>query len=828
MALETLSLKAKGLSRYSDPYSSRPQGSLNEASNIVIDQENLFTPRRGFEKLGNENSSQLVGKAKNILPFRDELICYAPGSTNKTLNLLNKSTGAFTELSGFSSTSDYIKYAESNGNLYFTGDTGVYKLETPSSTVIEAGIPEALGGYGAANANLGWLGDNQTVAYKLVWGTRDENDNLVLGPPSARIWVSKGAGGAKDVDLVFYVPAEIDTRFFFQLYRTTQVPTGTDPGAEFFLVQEGNYVSGSTISITDSTPEDLLTQGLYTNATREGAEAANYQPPKCSDITTFNNHMFFSDVSSRHTLNLQLLAVGTTAAQGIRIDDTVTIAGQTYTGKAAESVANKQFIISNVPDPVVDIRITAESLVKCINGNAANTTVYAYYDSDENDLPGLIRIETRDFGGAGFTAVATTNKDPFFPSLKTSQSSKSESLPNALYWSKMNEPEAVPLANMVLVGSKAKPIKRILALRESLFIFKEDGIFRLTGTSSSNFSVDAFDSSFKVLAPNTLCVLSNQIYGLFDQGICQISESGVVIISIDLEGDIRGYVGSHYNTLKSLSFAFGYETDRKYILWLPSGPLDTFPTLAYVYNTVTNTWTTWDRDAWAGVVDPATDRIFMQMADLSYNLLSKERKDSKFTDFADEQLPITANSVTGTVIVVSSLTGLEVGDMYVESSSKFSKILSIDPATTSITVKDDLEWATGAVEVRKTYTATIEWNPIHLNTPGHMKQWFEVLTMATKDFDSATLRIKTEGDGGYAPISLTGSSFSDWGLFPWGEVPWGGVADVLFAHRTYVPRTKQRASTIHLKLEIPCVYTDWAITGMEVTYRDAGSRLLRR
>jgi hypothetical protein len=255
MALETLSLKAKGLSRYSDPYSSRPQGSLNEAVNIVIDQENLFSPRRGFEKQGDDTVNQLVGKAKNIIPYGDEILCYAPGTTEKTINLLNRTSGAFTELTGYSSNSEYIKYAEANENLYITGDTGVYKLEAPSAVIIEAGVPEALGGYGTTTGSAGWMETAKVVAYKLVWGTKDENENLIIGPPSARVWVFNTSGGDRDVSLTFNVPKEIDARFFYQLYRTTMVASNVDPGSEFFLVQEAPYVSGSTITIIDSTPE---------------------------------------------------------------------------------------------------------------------------------------------------------------------------------------------------------------------------------------------------------------------------------------------------------------------------------------------------------------------------------------------------------------------------------------------------------------------------------------------------------------------------------------------------------------------------------------------
>jgi hypothetical protein len=208
--------------------------------------------------------------------------------------------------------------------------------------------------------------------------------------------------------------------------------------------------------------------------------------------------------------------------------------------------------------------------------------------------------------------------------------------------------------------------------------------------------------------------------------------------------------------------------------------------------------------------------------------LSKERKNATFSDYADEQIAVTVTLVSTTTLTLSSVTGLTVGDMYVEDDNKFARITAISTGANTITIETDLDWTTGSREVRKRYVSTLEWNPVHLNTPGHMKQWFEWLALLTSDFNTASVYFKTDQDSGWEGTDLVGYASDAWGLFNWGEAPWGGGGGVEFAHRTYIPRTKQRSATIHVQLSIDTTYTPWEMSGFELTYRDAGMRLLRR
>jgi hypothetical protein len=281
-------------------------------------------------------------------------------------------------------------------------------------------------------------------------------------------------------------------------------------------------------------------------------------------------------------------------------------------------------------------------------------------------------------------------------------------------------------------------------------------------------------------------------------------------------------MGENLANLKTQTFAVAYETDRKYLLWMPESSLNTYPTQAYVFNAVTESWTTYDRSAASGVVNPANDRLYIAAGSTLH--LSKERKDFTYTDFSDEQLDVTATAVNGTEITLASLSGVDVDDIYYEASDKFSKIVSIDTSNNSITVDVDLGFTTGAYEVRRAYTSTVEWNPVHLDKAGHLKQFYEGMVITSKDFSSADLSFKTNLSGSWESVTLEGSPIGSWGLFNWGDVVWGGDTDTIILHRTYIPRNKQRAGVIYTRFRTNTIFADWEVSGIELTYRDAGPR----
>lgn len=431
-----------------------------------------------------------------------------------------------------------------------------------------------------------------------------------------------------------------------------------------------------------------ISRGVSTLADLADATAASIlQQDSASDfVVTYNTGDTFLEVDNSN--NGKTTAASDSAINPVGNGFAVTI----LSAGDGEDTALKHILLSDAATPSQQIDETARSIVNVINNNSSDT-VAAYYLSGPADLPGQFLLQVKDIGDNQFTVTAD-NADtgasfnpPLPPATGASTvSGEAEIKPNRIYFAKLQQPEAVPLLNFIDVGPADKAISRILALRESLFILKEDGVYRLTGTNGA-YAVDLFDESTKIIAPDSAVVLNNQIYCLTNQGIVTISDTGVSIISRPIDTTIKLLTSSNYN-FKHTTFGVSYETDRAYTIWLPSSVTDTIATIAYRYNTVTETFTTYDLAKTCGLVNlSGDDKLYLGPDDA--NFFERERKLFDRTDFADRQFDLTipSNSVDGTTLKLSSSVKVSIGDAAVQTQyltlseyNQLLKKLDLDPA----------------------------------------------------------------------------------------------------------------------------------------------------
>lgn len=646
-----------------------------------------------------------------------------------------------------------IRSVESNGNLYFTSSEGIRKVSIlntsgySSSIITSAGGVKALDVRLTLNSNPGFLAVQSVVAYRVLWGITDANNNEILGTPSPRTVIrNTDASATMTVDVKITIPQGITTAYFYQIYRTAVLsdPAATqDPGDEEQLVYEANPtnsdLSNGYVSVTDVTPETFRAGGanLYTNQNSgEGILQANDVPPLAYDITTFKGYTFYSNTATRQRLNLSLLSIsalvsgtstltvtdGTTSniytfkTQTLschthtsttidNIADTSTLlAGQSISGpdiapgtfiikiingtsikisQAAtgsntttivagyESVSNKYIGLSQFATPGQQVDETALSLIHVINSNTSDI-IYAYYLSGPSDVPGLMLLEARKLNQVAFHLTvndAASTGIEFSPALPISGSSvisTNEVSPNRIYFSKFQQPEAVPIVNFIDVGPKDKAIVRILALRDNLFVLKEDGVYRLSGLVSP-FSVYPFDFSTNIKAPDSAVVLNNLIYLYSSQGIGTISDTGVSVISRPIEDDMQKLVLPTYTNFVTATFGVSYESDRSYYLFTVTNTSDTVATQCFRFNTFTNSWTKLSLSKRSGLVNSFDDQLYLGAADI--NKIEQERKNFDRTDFSDRELSMTlgAQAISGTSVTLSSLTNVSVGDIIVQT-----------------------------------------------------------------------------------------------------------------------------------------------------------------
>jgi len=289
--------------------------------------------------------------------------------------------------------------------------------------------------------------------------------------------------------------------------------------------------------------------------------------------------------------------------------------------------------------------------------------------SDPNSFSGVFSI-TLD--GVDNFDITVSEDDTFIafptPAFSTIFSPDVESdnkeLPNRIYYSKTSQPEAVPVVNFIDVGSQDAEIKRILALRDNLFVFKDDGIYVVSGTSAPDWSVRLIDST-RIIAPDSAVVLNNQIYCLTEQGVTRVSGSGAAIISRGIENQIDSITNQQFD-FSSNTFGVAYENDRAYIMFAPTDSTDTSSTQAFRYNIFEQTWSKWEYDATCGHVLSRDNKLYVGNADRNY--ISQERKNNDRTDLSDRNFSATINpnGVSGQVVELSTIVNVSSNDVIVQ------------------------------------------------------------------------------------------------------------------------------------------------------------------
>lgn len=654
MSAQTVTLKAAGLQTYYQTLLETSPGALLKANNTVINREGVIEPRRGFKQYTSESTNpvkNLFEYKKTIFKHQNNIISYDSGS------------GVFVDLDG--TYTEYesgirIKVAEAKSNLYFTTSSGVKKLSAKTSAdfsipnlVEDIGGPKAISGSLALTGASGYLDNNHSVNYRILYTYTDRNDNLIFGAPSAVMLIKNTSGGTRNVNVTFKLPYDVQPGYKVRLYRSelvdNSVLVNAVPSDELYQVKEyeltGPDITLGTITLTDTTSDDNLLAGvpLYTNQySGEGILKSNEPPPAAKDIALFKGHMFFANTRTRHALEIKLNA---------NVGFTLTIDSDNYVISAGAS-----------------IEATAKSLVDAINANV-NSKITAYYLSVFGEPEGKIYLQRQDLEDTTFS-VSSTSGTSFTPDLSSATISKVEKVGHRLYYSKYQEHEAVPLLNFIDIGSKDQEIERIVSLRESLFIFKGDGIYRLAGDPGSNptWDVGAFDNTSIIKAPDTAVTLGNQCYYFSNQGIMRLNESSLEPVSTPIKDKLVPFVTTNEN-LRTISFALGYETDNALLVWTCLTKNDTVATVCYRYHTVTQTWTEWKIAKTCGVVNQHLEKIFLGTHNITTSgikyLVEIERKDFNRFDQADYELPsnLAFGSLNGNLIKPANFSNIAEGDV---------------------------------------------------------------------------------------------------------------------------------------------------------------------
>lgn len=275
-------------------------------------------------------------------------------------------------------------------------------------------------------------------------------------------------------------------------------------------------------------------------------------------------------------------------------------------------------------------------------------------------------------------------------SIWTEARSKNSRVPNRLMWSAPFEPECAPILNFADLGDASKAILRMVPTQDSLFIFKEDGTWRLKG-DAGDWEIIVLDKNCVLAANESPAVVDGRVYAFTTNGVSAIDDGGTSVVSGDISGTFSlyrtfatypttsvGYIGCGHSEQKAYWICFRSLDD----IWRYHVPTKTWsqhyfttagstsdPALVttngepYCIATVkASRYTTFDNQAYserlvgAFIDDLSTERVMI------------ERRNGRQIDYCDADIPVAVSSfdtTNKTVTLAPAPTNTEIGDVFI-------------------------------------------------------------------------------------------------------------------------------------------------------------------
>jgi hypothetical protein len=347
------------------------------------------------------------------------------------------------------------------------------------------------------------------------------------------------------------------------------------------------------------------------------------------------------------------------------------------------------------------------------------------------------------------------------------------------------------------VGSKTAEIQRIIPLKNSLIIIKEDGVFRLSGNNRSDFLVTPIDLTIFCNAPESAVDTDNVIFVCTTSGVARITESAVSIVSRPIEPVLHAVFtnANFYNQ----TFAAVVPSDRHYFLTTLQ-PNNAGAT-TYVYNFLADKWSTSTILYKRGVIRFADNTHY---AISSAENLIKARKTSTRLDFCDESAQVIEISEVATdKLSCRIISSLPIGDgdviAWQSSINRIDRIVDgIYYFVRQINFTDtDLPFHYRAI------TSTWAMAPIGLNE--EILKQFSELSLNCRNTAITHLEIGFISDNAETVFKKWSASTANlaWGISPWGYFPWGAGETINLNFTTY------SAQPVRIFIPVDTQITTW-------------------
>lgn len=852
-----LTLGAAGLQIAPSPLSAAPRSGALVANNVLVNRAGLYTPRFGWRQVqrlpaGRQAEAMVVTPSDVphvLLDNGDVFSWFGTGLGDTTAS----GSALPPQQSGASAQAPRAGMTLVRDEAVYTTARGLLRTDSGNPAVV-LGAPRPLDAVDLSESATApaWLAADASVAYRFVLGRREPWGQLVLSAPSNRVTLTCGAA-AKSVQVSVRIPVEArGGDYFLQVYRSAQTPAGVSPSDDMGQVYEVTIAAGQAdVTFTDICPDDSRGANLYTNPRQEGILQANTPPPRARLLATFRNCLFAAGVDYLHRHAYTLL--GNLAA-----GDTVTVYGTVttvFTAIAAGGTPanDQQFAVGGTGSPAVDVEITVRNLARAINRTChptgasaqAGPKLQAYVLAEgEDGLSRLVLERTRhDYDLFWIQSSAASKFSP-----QPGVVSTGETVLNRVHFSKPQQHGAWPATNYLDVGDASYPIDAWGVAGDSLFLFKTDGLYRLTGDGPDTFRVECLDPSLRLVSWRTLASLGNALYGATVRGFVRVTEAGVE--------DLDSPVDVGYLRLGDGGRSVCDPRRGLYMVYQELPDNDdpaVFTPLTWVYNVDSDTWTNSQVRIGVGAHGP-----WGTAYNCENGRLFGSDQDVRWPHVDSAVYKVTAVSAPRGLTLESAGSGrVPVGSYlaYYDNAGAISSLGRVAAASgTSLTLESDEPSLSVMLNQDITFLVrprcAVRWVPQDGGDPTTLKTWGELKLVFSDSyvdggwFGSATLGsefgtpLASDGSGSipagrYTNLAETVNGLRSVvlgfyrGVFTPGEVGLQAVAaqgHSPYVYRTVVPATQRQSSRM-------TVAASWdgsaALAGLSLEYDDPTERVSR-
>lgn len=576
---------------------------------------------------------------------------------------------------------------------------------------------------------------------------------------------------------------------------------------------DGDFVSSGTgvTNIGDLSGDELtLSVGRYI--------ASNGQDYPGEDGSVLDADTLITARPSATSLTLSQGANATLANANIEVFDWVTIAGQVYYCAATVD----RDLNAGWCSWESGIEQGVEELACAINLRSDGDLVAAHLGD------GFLLLE-RDPANADTSITFQTDAiraDWVSPSVPAAgpdyiRTSEQEDKPHRLHYSKRSQPESIPLTHFVDLGSEQSEVLAMESVRGSLFVWKDDGVWRVTGKTPETLRVERFMPSSRLIHEKAIAKLDETIYYLDNDGLRTMTEGGTANVTA---GPLETTIAELLKAISDASdpgegcFVSTLRHEGWVLMGLPPAASGDGVQYTYVLDTKTGAWARWTMpddiscggelgaslylggvsgaDAAEYTTRASTDYAPFGDTELSWSIASSTTNaDGSLTVESDGAVPSvgafarrTSDGALGVVIAVSG------SDVTIWPLTSF-------PATgeTSFTTWEPVP-------------VVIEWIARTAKAPMVSKHY----SMATLGFEEArrlrdmTLSFGSDRNATKENVSITLDFNDDEGPEP---------------VRAYVTRNQARCAQLFPRLAFSQGGARWSLTSLQLTYNMAGDRV---